>query len=334
LAQHTYSTLMRRLGAAGFKREFARVAVLPEWWDASCEADGRLLGDLELRVARFLGAPLSLVREPRAPLVVPTYEGAQLRRVRDIDRDRLRPAIHAALHIASAALRNCALPPLRLPPSDPLAWRREISRPYPVLRLDEVLADAWGRGMPVLHVDALPTPAFQGLACIVEGRPVVLICHSLDEPARLAFIIAHEIAHVVYSDCSEGQPVVDEEEEISDDADIEKRADAYATALLTGGAPIPDVSASGFKDLAQKAISIEKERGVDASAVVWSWARRTGDYAKATMAAQALYRTRGGKRAIRTSLDKYLDLENASDSDRALLRCLYGDPGRNAAASS
>jgi len=75
------------------------------------------------------------------------------------------------------------------------------------------------------------------------------------------------------------------------------RADDYATALLTGGVPIPDVRASGFKDLAQKAVTIEKERGVDASAVVWSWARRTGDYDKATMAAHALDRTRGGTRA-------------------------------------
>jgi Zn-dependent peptidase ImmA (M78 family) len=324
---------MRRLAATGFKRDFARVAVLPDWWDASCEADVRLLSEVELRIARFLDAPLAVVRDPGAQLVVPKYEGAQLRRVRDINRDRLGPAIHAALNIASAVVRGSSLPTLRLPPVDALAWREQISRPNPVLRLDDVLADAWQRGIPVLQVDALPVPSFQGLACVVEDRPVVLICHNLDEPARLAFIIAHEIAHIVWGDCSPEGPVVDEEEEISDDTPIEKRADDYAIVLLTGGAPIPDVRASGFKDLAQKAAAVEKERGVDASAVVWSWARRTGDYAMATMAAQALYRTSGGKRAIRKHLDQHLDLDNASDSDRALLRCLYGDPERDAAAA-
>jgi Zn-dependent peptidase ImmA (M78 family) len=324
---------MRRLAAAGFKRDFARLAVFPEWWDASCEADAQLLTEVELRIARFLGAPLALVRDPRAPLVVPTYEGAQLRRVKDINRDRLGPAIHAALNISAAVVRNTTLPDLQLPPTDALAWRTSISRPNATLRLDDVLSDLWRRGIPVVHVDSLPAPAFQGLACIVEKRPVILICHNLDEPARLAFVIAHEVAHIVNGDCSDGHPVVDGEEEIPDDADLEKLADAYAASLLTGGEQIPDVRASGFKDLAQKAATIEKEHGVDASAVIWTWARRTGDYAKATMAAQALYRTRGGKRAIRMHLDTHLELDDASDSDRALLRCLCGDPERHAAAA-
>ena len=333
MAQHSYKNLMRRLAGAGFKGDFARVAVLPDWWAPSCETDARLLGDIEVRVARFLGVPLSAVRDPNSALVAPTYSGAQLRRVRNINRDRLGPAIHAALNIAAAVIRSSSLPALRLPTADALALRQEISRPKPVLRLDDLLADAWARGIPVLHVDALPSPSFQGIACIVEGRPVVLICHDLDEPGRIAFIVAHEIGHIANGDCSEGQPVVDEAEEISDDTDIEQRADAFATALLTGGATIPGVDASGFKDLAQKAFEVERDSGVDASAVVWSWARRTGDYVTATMAAKALYRNRGGQRAIRASLDRYLHLEDASDSDRALLRCLSGDPERDAAAA-
>lgn len=333
MAQRSYKNLMRRLAGAGFTREFARVAVLPEWWDQPCETDERLLDDVEIRVARFLGAPLEVVRNPGAPLVAPAYAGAQLRRVRDINRDRLGPAIHAALNIGAAVIRNSALSPLRLPPADPLVWRNEISRPKSVINLEDLLADAWQRGIPILHVEALPAPSFQGIACIVEGRPVVLICHDLDEPGRLAFIIAHEIGHIANGDCAPGQPVVDEEEEIPDDAEIEKRADAFATAVLTGGVSIPPVSATGFRDLAQKAVEIEQGSGVDASAVVWSWARRSGDYQTAMMAAKALYRTRGGKRAIRTYVDRYLKLDEASDSDRALLRCMSGDPERDAAAA-
>jgi hypothetical protein len=332
LSEHSYKSLMRRLAKAGFKGEFARVAVLPDWWESSCETDDRLLSDVEVRVARFLGAPLTVVRDPSAPLVSPTYSGTQLRRVRDINRDRLWPAIHAALNIASAVVRSSALPPLRVPPADPIAWRRDISRPQAVLKLDDILADLWERGVPVVHVDALPAPSFQGIACIVEGRPVVLICHNLDEPGRLAFIIAHEIGHIANGDCSPGQPVVDEEEEISDDTDIEERADKFATGALTGGATIPTLDPSSFKDLALKALAIEHEYLVDASFVVSSWARTVGDYLAGTMAAKALYRTRGGKRTIRKHLDAYLRLDNASDSDRALLRCLSGDPERNATA--
>jgi hypothetical protein len=50
------------------------------------------------------------------------------------------------------------------------------------------------------------------------------------------------------------------------------------------------------------------------------------------MAAQALYRTKGGKRILRELFDQYVDLDNASDSDQALLRCLYGDSRRDAVA--
>ena len=96
--------------------------------------------------------------------------------------------------------------------------------------------------------------------------------------------------------------------------------------------PIPSVDASDFKDLARQAVAIETKSGVDASTVISSWARRSNNYRMATMAAKALYRHRGGQRVIRRYLNKYLNLDGASDSDRALLRCLSGDPGRDAAA--
>jgi hypothetical protein len=333
LAQHGFTSLMRRLSAAGFKPKFARVAVLPDWWAPACDDDASLLPDVEIRVARFIGASLEVVRDPAATLATPTYEGAHLRRVRDIDRDRLRSAIHAALQIGAAVLRSMETMTLRLPPKDPLAWRNEIKRGGAVLQLGDVLSDLWARGIPVVHAATLPTPSFQGLAAIVDGRPVIVLAHDLDEPARLAFIIAHEVAHVVHGDCSPDQPVVDEEEEVADDSPIEQRADDYAAAFLTGGVEVPSIQATQYKDLAIKAVAVEKKLGVDASSVVWAWARKTGNYALATMAAQALYRTKGGKRLLRIHFDQHVDLDAISDSDRTLLRCLHGDPQSDAAAS-
>ena len=333
MAHPAFTSLMRRLSAAGFKRDFARVAVLPDWWAPGCEDDPSLLPDVEIRVARFVGAPLAVVKDASATLESPKYQGAQLRRVRDINRDRLGPAIHAALQVASAVIRNMSATPVRNPPVDPIVWRNEIDRSGPLLQLADVVADLWKRDIAVIHVETLPAPSFQGLVAVVDGRPVIVIGHDLDEPARLAFIIAHEVAHIVFGDCAPGRPVVDEQEEVSDDHEIETRADGYASDFMTGGVAVPQVHATGFKDLAMKAAAIEKEQSIDASSVVWAWARRTGDYAVATMAAQALYRTKGGKRVLRGLFDQHVDLENALDSDRALLRCLYGDPQRDAAAS-
>ena len=331
MAAHTSRTLLRRLSAAGFQREFARVAVLPDWWEPACEKDASLLTELEIRVARFIGAPLAVVRDPDAVLAAPAYGGAKLRRVRDIGRDRLAPAIHAALSVAGAVVRTASLPELRLPPTTALEWRRQIT-PNAVVGLEDVLRDLWERGIPVVHIEKLPVPTFQGLACIVSGRPVIVLAHDLDQPARICFIVVHEAAHLVFGDCAPEQPVVDENEEFGDVDAIEVRADAYAAELTTGGADIPDVAAAGYKELAQKAIDAEQDRGVDATAVIWAWARRTGDYGKAQMAAEALYRTKGGKRLLRSHLDAHLDLARASESDRALLACLHGDPDRDGAA--
>jgi Zn-dependent peptidase ImmA (M78 family) len=223
--------------------------------------------------------------------------------------------------------------PLRAPPKDPMVWRAEIKRSGAVLQLGDVVSDLWDRGIPVVHVATLPTPSFQGLAAIVEGRPVIVLAHDLDEPARLAFIVAHEVAHIVNGDCSPDQPVVDDEEEVADQSSIEQLADNYATAVLTGGIQIPEIQASQYKELAIKAAEAEKTLGVDASSVVWAWARKNGNYGLATRAAQALYRTKGGKRILRLQFDQHVDLDATSDSDRTLLRCLHGDPQSDAAAS-
>jgi Zn-dependent peptidase ImmA (M78 family) len=324
LATHGFTSLMRRLSAAGFKSPFAQTALLPDWWEPSCADDASLIPDLEIRIARFLGAPLDVVRDPDAPLASPTYAGVQLRRVRDLDRDRLASAIHAALQIAGAVVRNMQDVPVRLPPVDPMEWRKQIHRKGSILQLNDLLADLWARGIPVVQIATLPTPGFQGLVAYVEKRPVVIVGHDLDEPSRLAFVIAHEVAHVVLGDCTPEQPVVEEDEVVADDREIERQADAYARSVLTEDADIPRLQPIDFKDLALKALEQEKKLSIDAASIIWSWARRFGDYPLAMMAIKALYRNKGGKRLVRQYFDQSVNTIDAPDSDRALLRCLQG----------
>lgn len=331
---------MHRLSAAGFKPSVARRAVLPDWWDASCEQNPALLPDIEFRVARFLGAPLALVRDANVPLISPKYPNAQLRQVRDIDRDRVGPAIHLALRVAAATLRNWrgGSAKLDLPPPDPLRWRGLLQQEAEVIRLRHVLPDLWRRGIPVIHLDkeSVPEPRFQGMACIVEGRPVVVLAHSLDEPGHLAFIIAHEVGHIVYGDCEEGRPEVDEDDRNPDDADAELRANLYSARALLGEG-VPHLTKGTHQQLAEQASRVEKERRIDAALVARRWGRlagRAGDkdaYALATRAVAALGRDKRGKVEIRKAFDEHIDLDAASDTDQALLSCLQGDPQRDAA---
>ena len=319
-----FQTLMGRLSRAGFKEAFVRSAILPEWWEDSCDQDPDLLPDFEMRVARFLGLPVSSVKDADTVLVPPLYPAAQLRRVRDVNRDRLAPAIHAAIQIGAATVRSLRDPAHHpaVPPPDGLRWREKIERGGAVT-LHNILGDLWQRGIPIVPLKLLPAPSFQAIVCIVEDRPVILLGYQHDEPGRVAFLIAHETGHIAVGDCAPDQPVVDEEEEIRDDTEI--RVDQYAKDVLVGSVEVPRLQDGAFRQLANDSARLERETGVDAGAIISAWAARTGDYAKATMALKALYLSFGARRQISQHFRKYVDIEAATESDRSLLRCVHGN---------
>ena len=282
-------------------------------------------------MARFLAAPMSAVTNPESMLTAPGYPGAQLRCVRDVDRDRLTPAIHAATGIAAAVVRNLneSVPTPTPPPPDGLVWRRELTDMGGTVDLDTILRDLWTRGIPVIPTQLLPTPSFQGLAAIVEGRPVVVLGHRHDAPGRVAFRISHEAGHIARGDCTPDAPVVDKDEEIVADDEMEKRADRYAMRVVMGEHTIPELEPSAFDDfrtLASSAADMERKTGIDAGAIIFSWARTSGDYATATMATRALYLSTGAARALGKYFRRFVDVEGASLSDRELMRVVAPAP--------
>lgn len=330
---HSVAAIVRRLAKAGFSRQFVQAAILPDWWEEDCAKDLALLPDFELRVARFLNLSLSAVRKGEL-LGAPAYPEAKLRRTRGGPRERLMPAVHAAAMIAGATVRSLRadIADCDRVSADAMLWRRALEERDRAVTLDDLLGDLWRRGVPVVPIDVLPTPSFQGAAFIVGDRPVIVVSHRHDEPGRVAFLVAHEAGHVAAGDCVSDSPVVDEEEEISDSDTAETGADLYATRLLAGRDEFPEVEASDFRTLATMADGLESETGVDAGGVIFAWAARTRDYATATMAVKALYRHSGARRLLRHHFDRWVDLERATETDRALLRCVNEDQLYDASA--
>ena len=89
-----------------------------------------------------------------------------------------------------------------------------------------------------------------------------------------------------------------------------------------------------FRDLARRAAAVERETGVDAGAIIFSWARTTGDYAKATMAIKALYLSAGAARRLSEYFETFVNVEGAPLSDQELMRTVVSKPSLSSDASA
>jgi Zn-dependent peptidase ImmA (M78 family) len=208
-----------------------------------------------------------------------------------------------------------------------------VTRGNRPLTLEDLLEDLWGRGIPVIPLDNVPQPSFQGIACITAATPVILLGHRYDAPGRVAYIIAHELGHIALGHCDPVHLVADEEGGVPDDDAMERAADAFATKVLIGENALPELSAENFRQLAQAAAQIETENGTDATFTIFSWAARTRDYQTASRAVAALYRANGARREVSRAFERHVNLDEASETDRALLECVLRVYGAGRAAT-
>jgi hypothetical protein len=325
VATRSVSNLLTRLSRAGFKRDFVRPAIMPDWWEDSLESDVSLLPDIELRVARFLGLSLAEVRDPTRTLAISKAPGTVLRKAPSMKEERLWPAIHAARRVAEAVVRNMTNRQVHEIPVKAEDWRHALVKGTAPVTLETMLGDLWTRGIPVIPMECLPSPAFQGMAAVIGGRPVIVIGQKHDAPGRVGFFVAHEAGHLANGDCESGRTIVDEEESSADPSAIEKRADRYASRVILGEVTAGRLKGNAFDDLAAHAYAIEQETGAEASALLFHWARENNDFMTASMAVGALYRHIGARRMMVSFLARNLNIEDAPETDRALLGLALGD---------
>jgi len=332
VATRSVSNLLSRLSKAGFKRDFVRPVILPDWWEDSLASDPSLLPDIEVRVARFLGLSLAEVRDPTRTLAISKSPGTVLRKAASMNEERLWPAIHAASRVAEAVVRNMHSRPFRELPAKAEDWRRALIKDKTPVTLELMLDDLWARGVPVIPMDHLPVPAFQGMAKVIGGRPVIVIGQKYDAPGRVGFFVAHEAGHIANGDCRDTTTIVDEDDETPDSSAIEKRADLYASRLLIGDAAADGINGTEFDKLAERAYAVEQKTGAEAGALLFHWAREHNDFKTASMAVAALYRHIGARRTMSNFLIRNVNFEDAPETDRALLGLALGEPGSAASA--
>lgn len=331
MTTRSVNSLLSRLSRAGFKRDFVRPAILPDWWDESLASDRSLLPEIELRVARFLGISVADVRDPNRPLVAPVSPNTVLKKAKNINADSLRPAIHAARRVAEAVVRNLKSQQVKALPSNAESWRRNLTSGKSPVTLETMLGDLWERGIPVIPLPCLPSPSFQGIASTIEGRPVIVIGQKHDAPGRVSFFVAHEAGHIAAGDCNGGKTIVDEDESTTDSSQIEKLADRFASHVLLGEFDAADLIAQDYRELATRSHEIQEQTGAEAGALIFHWARKNNDYVSATQAVKALYLGGGARDTMIRVLCEHVNVEDAPETDRALLGLASGDNTDSAA---
>jgi hypothetical protein len=328
--RRSFRRLSQRLRDVGLTKKFVETALLPEWWDSADKDDPAQLSQVEFAVARFLRMPLESVQDPRCPLELPPVS-AQLRRSqRNAERD-LSPAIASAIAIAGAATRNLKDVPEYSPiPKNPVDWRAQIIEGRKAVTVQGIVSDLWGHGIPVLQIATLPRPAFRGLACMVEQRPVILLGTTTYYEPSLLIDLAHEGGHIALGHVTPETPTLDvaiDAEESELEPDYEKEAISYCYRALggeNGHFQVRSLANSSVNDplhLARLANLKGNDLGIDSGLLVLFWQFETGRQSWANAAVRKLGKLRGRK-IIAEFTEKHIDIDCAPETDASLLRCL------------
>lgn len=312
-AKSTMPALFRRLRAVGYDRAFLRRAVLPDWWEDSLASDPGIRWQIELRIAQRLSLPVAAVSDPSRPLPAPKAVGARLRRAKKgADVANVAPAMVAARNLVRVLLPH--LPPISNPPAGLSAvdFRARILACGCPVDLAGLVHVCWESGIAVFHLGTFPQHAkkFAGMAYYEGRRPVIVLGSGYDAPPRLAFYLAHEVAHILRGHVKPGQAaLVDSDLEKADDEDRhELEADGDALEILTGGRDpsFPVRVGMTAPKLAQAAQRYGSEHGIHAGTVALIYGKTANRMPVAVSALKRMNMDSGGRAIIASGLERRL----------------------------
>lgn len=299
---------------------------LPQWWDDEAAAEEGGLLELQILLARRLNVALESLQ---APAPKPVFREA-MRRFKTVHPDgstQLAVAAGVGHGLAQVLATACSTEPLQeLVPAAKL--RKLLLEHQAAVTLDGLCTWLWEHGIPVLHITNWPKQLRRPDAmCVrVMDRAVILVIRKETAPARLTYLVAHEVGHVMSGHLkSAGNSIlVDDtlpvdERGFAKDED-ERVADQFAMELL-GGATLRAVCDSlaprRFDEvkLAVAALQSSKGTGLDAGQVILGWARLTGNWQLAGFAMRYLMTTHPAPVVVNDVAKRFLDEDQlAADS--------------------
>lgn len=295
-------------------------ALMPDWWDDEAATDEGGLLELQILLARRLNVSLvSLQSQKPQPAFRSTTQ--RFKTVHPEGSSQLAVAASIGHGLAQLLASSCASTPLR-PPVDADTLRRDLLKSNEAVTLDALCEWLWIAGIPVVHVTGWPDRLRRPDAMCVRasGRPVVMVVRKETALAKLAYLIAHEVGHVMSGHLSSDENAVLVDDTLPVDSQRsffdqdEMQADAYAMTLLGGSALFASSKnligpAYSEMSLAAAALGEAHKAKLDAGQVILSWARFTEDWKLANLALRFLKTTEIAPIVINDVAKRYMHYE-------------------------
>lgn len=276
------SDLYQRLAKIGLPKKYLKDHILPDWWTDEVDHTPGALLEGALYLSSRLKIDITSLLTSETPQFVPTAI-AKFKTQNKIDLQKA--IIPYALALCLSEMVACAYP--HAFKSEALTSvaniRLQILEKSPVIDLEGVLNFCWDSGIPVIYLNQFPfgVHRFQGMVAHTQSRPVIVVSLNDCSPARLLFVIAHELGHILANHLDENGCRVDTDIQLESDQAEENEANQIAAELLLGQ---PGIS----YDIWTKYLSADKlinnaykygktshtDPGVIALNIVWNRAQR------------------------------------------------------------
>jgi hypothetical protein len=324
--------LYDRLAGLGFPKIFVQQKILPDWWTKEADQDPDVVLEGAMYLANRLNVNVrSLLDAGEAVAFAPTCQPKfKLKNGTDLQRLAIPRALSA--RVAELVAYGCKQPYLGLTDWSIERIRERILQSRNAVDLAGFLEFCWSIGIPVVHCAAFPSGVqkFQGMVAYYGDRPVILLSLKHKSLARLLFIAAHEMGHLLKGHVTQDEPLIDEQVEMETDDEDEDEANQVARELLIGRSGMSydiwrrfvsgEQLAEESQRLAQQDRRDPVDPGVVALNITWNRAKRACNKNDTNMiwgvgskALKILEPNADAPRMINQVLCRYIDWEKLGD---------------------
>ena len=312
----------------GFSWNFVRSFVLPEWWEDSMAQNAVNRALAEAYIAKQLGISAEALRRRDQRLEALSMSEVRFKRYKNQVDETVYPTVIVALRAAQIvvqALREDT--PKFQGPTEAHEIRNAILRQSEYADLDSLLEYCWQAGIIVLQLESKPagSKGFDGLAAIVEGRPVIILASARDSAPWLAFYVAHELGHIMLEHVQHGSgALIDKSlKSATGQDDDESQADRFALEVLAGHeAPKLRNLRVKAEQLAVIAARNSRHLGVDPGVYALIYAKSNNRWPVAQKALKVLGLDCGGKTSVASLLSRFVDWDRLSEADEQFIGVL------------